>query len=274
MTVTIRSQTIKTWVNNDDPFIKVKNIQGEIVRSKEGRTTQRFEIDGKGYYAKLHEGVGWGEVVKNLIQLRLPVIGATNEWLAINRLHELELDTMNGVAFGKKGINPAAQLSFVITEELAETESLDLFAKDWPEKSPSYPLKVALINKVADIARTLHENGINHRDLYICHFLLDISKGADKVDPENLHLHLIDLHRVQIRKKVPRRWLIKDMGSIYFSALDIGLTERDIYRFLRRYFQQPLKQILKEKIDFLKASEARAVKLYKRDFKKEPVLPL
>ena len=273
MTVIIRSDIIRKWLGSDDAFKKVKAIQGLVVRSKEGRTTQRFEIDGNGFYAKLHEGVGWGEVVKNLTQLRLPIIGATNEWVAINRLHELGLDTMNGVAFGKKGLNPAAQTSFVITEELSETISLDLFAEDWPKAPPNYQLKLALIKKVADISRTLHENGINHRDLYICHFLLDISRGSDNLEPEKLHLHLIDLHRAQIRKKVPLRWLVKDMGSIYFSALDIGLTERDVYRFLNIYFQLPLRQILKEKMSFLQASEQRAIKLYKRDFKRQPKLP-
>lgn len=273
MMVIIRSDMIKKWLGSDDAFKKVKAIQGLVVRSKEGRTTQRFEIDGNGFYVKLHEGVGWGEVVKNLTQLRLPVIGATNEWLAINRLHELGQDTMNAVAFGKKGLNPAAQTSFVITEELSETVSLDLFAKDWLQTPPKYQLKLALIKKVADISRTLHENGINHRDLYICHFLLDVSRGIDNLEPEELHLYLIDLHRAQIRKKVPLRWLVKDLGSIYFSAIDIGLTQRDIYRFLKRYFQLPLRQILKEKMSFLQASEQRAIKLYERDFKRPPNLP-
>ncbi|MEE8059202.1 MAG: lipopolysaccharide core heptose(I) kinase RfaP [Pseudomonadales bacterium] len=274
MSVIIRSDIIKKWLGDADPFAKVKGINGEVVRSKEGRTTQRFEIDGNGFYAKLHEGVGWREVFKNLIQLRLPVVGATNEWRAINRLHEIGLDTLNAVSYGKKGLNPAAQHSFILTEELTGTLSLAKFAEDWPDNPPSFAVKKALIEKVAEIARVLHSNGINHRDLYICHFLLDISGGVEQLKPEAIRLFLVDLHRAQIRDVVPipMRWLVKDVGSIYFSALDIGITKRDVYRFLKVYYLQPLRQILFDQGDFFRQVERRAVKLYQRDFKRDPRL--
>ena len=42
------------------------------------------------------------------------------------------------------------------------------------------------------------------------------------------------------------RWRNKDLAALYFSALDIGLTRRDKLRFLRSYFQQPLRQTLQE----------------------------
>ncbi len=272
MPVIIRSDMVKKWLGSDNPFEKIKGINGRVVRSKEGRTTQRFEIEDKGFYAKLHEGVGWREVFKNLLQLRLPVIGATNEWQAINHLHELGLDTLNVLAYGKQGINPAAQLSFIVTEELSGTLSLAKYSQDWADNPPSFVLKKALIEKVAEIARVIHGNGINHRDLYLCHFLLDISAGVEELQPESIRLFLVDLHRAQIRKSVPWRWQVKDIGSIYFSALDRGLSKRDVYRFLVGYYQQPLRQILQERQRFLNAVERRAIKLYRRDFKREPNL--
>ncbi|MST95428.1 MAG: hypothetical protein EXS33_09225 [Pedosphaera sp.] len=33
-------------------------------------------------------------------------------------------------------------------------------------------LKRALLEKIAALARTLHEGGVNHRDFYLCHFLV------------------------------------------------------------------------------------------------------
>jgi heptose I phosphotransferase len=45
----------------------------------------------------------------------------------------------------------------------------------------------------------------------------------------------MDLHRVQIRRKVPTRWLLKDLAGLYFSAWDIGLTQRDLLTFVREY---------------------------------------
>jgi hypothetical protein len=43
---------------------------------------------------------------------------------------------------------------------------------------------------------------------------------------------LIDLHRAQLRKKTPRRWVVKDVAGLYFSVMDIGLTQRDLFRFV------------------------------------------
>lgn len=273
MSVIIRSKIIANWLAGSDPFAKVKAIDGEVVRSKEGRTTQRFEIDGAGFYAKLHEGVGWREVFKNLLQLRLPIIGASNEWLAINKLKSIGVDTLTAVAFAKKGANPAAQQSFIVTEELTQTLSLAVLTERWPRNPPSFAVKKAIIEKVAEIARQIHAGGINHRDLYLCHFLLDISAGVDKLDPSAIRFFLVDLHRAQIRAKVPYRWQVKDVGSIYFSSLDIGLTQRDVYRFLSKYFQRPLRDILKQHEQLLVDIERRAVSLYKRDFKRSPKLP-
>ncbi|MST95429.1 MAG: hypothetical protein EXS33_09230 [Pedosphaera sp.] len=42
-----------------------------------------------------------------------------------------------------------------------------------------------------------------------------------------MELFVIDLHRAQLRDRVPARWLVKDLGGLLFSALDCGLTRRD-----------------------------------------------
>ena len=113
-----------------------------------------------------------------------------------------------------------------------------------------------LIRRVAEMARRMHGGGVNHRDFYICHFLLHLDPVPS---PANFKLSLIDLHRAQLRDKTPRRWRDKDLASLYFSALDIGLTQRDLLRFLRQYFDRPLRLILREEKTLLRhlAGEAR-----------------
>ena len=59
----------------------------DVYRSKEGRQTLRFRHGDRSYFLKLHGGVGWKEVFKNLLQLRLPVLGAVNEYRAVAALH-------------------------------------------------------------------------------------------------------------------------------------------------------------------------------------------
>lgn len=72
----------------------------------------KFQLEGKTYYRKLHTGIGWREIIKNFLQLKMPVTGASNEWLAINRVHELGLDSLNALAYGCKGHNPAKSCPF------------------------------------------------------------------------------------------------------------------------------------------------------------------
>ena len=107
----------------------------------------------------------------------------------------------------------------------------------------------------------MHRAGVNHRDCYICHFLLHTDKP---VTAEDFRLSVIDLHRAQTRVSITRRWRDKDLAALYFSALDIGLTQRDKLRFLRGYFQLPLRQVLRDEARLLAWLEAKAAKLYAR----------
>ncbi len=268
MKVVLKDIFKSAWTEQN-AFAEVQKIKGDIVRDKEGRQTCRFEFQGAAFYLKHHTGVGWREIFKSLSQLKKPVIGATNEWEAINKLTALGLHTLTAVGFGLRGNNPAKTESFLITKELTGTLSLAKYCEHWLENPPLFKEKQKLISAVATMAKVLHENGINHRDLYICHFLLRL----DSMDLQMPTLHLVDLHRAQCRQKVPYRWLVKDVASIYFSAMDIGLTKRDAIRFMKIYFNEPSRKIFNDKASLLRAIRARAEKLYKRDFKRDaPVL--
>ncbi len=231
----------RLWMNKD-PFTELESIDGEIFRSLEARKTLRFICRGKPYFLKFHKGVGWLEIIDNLLRFRRPVLGAQDEYKAIKKLEEINVDTMHISGFGKKGINPAHQKSFIITRELTDTISLEDLTLGWKQRPPAFLLKQRLIQQVAAISKNMHDNGINHRDYYICHFLLHIPVGKDSIDSDKLMLWLIDLHRAQIRNVTPKRWVIKDIASLWFSAMDIGLTQRDFYRFVCAYTNLPLRQ--------------------------------
>jgi len=260
----LREDFKKVW-EGQDPFDAADRLEGEIFRSVKSRRTLRFEMDGKTFFAKIHHGVGWKEIFKNLLQLKKPVLGAENEWAALKKLEELGIDTMVPCAYGQRGKNPARQDSFIITEDLINTESLEDFCRDWPQNPPPFALKKALIEKLAWVTRQMHTHGMNHRDYYICHFLLDVSTGRDNVDPKNLKASLIDLHRAQIRKKTPRRWIVKDVAGLYFSAMDIGLTRRDLFRFMKEYRNKPLRDTLQQDSGFWQAVEGSAKRLYAKE---------
>lgn len=256
-TLFLRDDLRRAW-QGEDVFALLADLPGEIFRDKEGRRTLRFNIGDQSYFLKYHAGIGWAEVIKNLLQLRLPIISARNEWQAILRLHQLGIGTMQLAGFGERGWNPAKTASFVITDELTDTMSLEHLGAQWQQSPPDFQSKQALLRKLAEISRDMHQAGINHRDYYLCHFLLDKSFAESNYFKPDTPLYLIDLHRTQQRRKVPERWLIKDLGSLLFSAHEVKLTRRDFYRFIQIYSGLSLRDALNKQAGFWQKVEKRA----------------
>jgi heptose I phosphotransferase len=79
---------------------------------------------------------------------------------------------------------------------------------------------------MAELARKLHGNGMNHQDFYLNHFFL----GTDGT------LSLLDLQRVQRRARTPRRCVIKDLAQLNYSTRVYGgFSNADRLRFFREY---------------------------------------
>lgn len=216
-------------------FDKVRSLQGTVARSLETRKTLRFEMEGCAYYAKYHKGGSVGELMKNLLCLRMPVFSAKNEWEAIEHLHCHGVDTMMAVAYGYRGLAPLWTESFLITEELKNCISLEeVFLKGvW--KTLTVAERRDLVRLLAETVKKMHEAGVNHRDCYLCHFLWN---------REENRLYIIDLHRSQIRTRVPHRWLLKDIASLYFSSLSQNIPSTYFMRFAKVYGPDKLKDLL------------------------------
>ncbi len=264
--VILRDELIDSW-KGQDVFSLMENMQGTIAREMKDRQTLRFEMNGRGYYRKWHRGVGWPEVIKNLLQLRLPVLGASNEWNALNKLRALNIPSLIPVAYGVRGKNPARQQSFIVTRELTDVIQLDHFFEQY---SVGIKAKRRILAGLARIARELHAAGINHRDFYLCHFMLKTTFIADQEQaPE---IYLVDLHRAQLRPRVPERWLIKDLGGLLFSSLNLRFSQRDYCYFMRIYFAENLRAVFTQQKTRLGKIAVRACTTYRRDFGHEPLL--
>jgi|MEHZ01.5.fsa_nt_MEHZ011409985.1_2 heptose I phosphotransferase len=247
--------------DDEDLFTLVDQLRGEVFRKIDDRRTIKVRIGTAAYFAKIHQGVGWVEILKNLMQGRLPVLGARNEWLALCALRNAGVRSMTPVLFCERGLNPATRQSAILTESLESKITLEDF------ETTESDLKRNLIAEVATMARKMHQAGINHRDFYLCHFLLDPPLVEDRDDAPGAPpvLHLIDLHRAQIRQNVPRRWIVKDLGSLLFSAFEKNLTKRDLLRFVRVYSGSPLREVLVTDPEFWDDVIARAIKLWRQD---------
>ena len=205
----------------------------------------------------MHDAVGWAEILKELCNLKSPVMGARNEYAACRYLEARGIKAPRVAAFGRRGLNPARARSFVVCDALDDYVSLEDVTDAWPTDPPTPALRRRLVCAVADLARSLHGAGVNHRDFYICHIWANtaaLSRG-------DVDLAVIDLHRAQIRQRVPRRWVLRDLAALKFSTAHLGLPRNDYLRFLARYTGRPLRSVLREDAAFLRRVRRRTDRL-------------
>ena len=259
----LREDLQELW-HGADPLDEAFALEGETYRDVAGRRTLRVELGGKAYFVKLHYGVGWGEIFKNLLQFKKPIIGATNEYLACRDLAHVGIPAPEVAAFAEGSGSIASRRSFVLCDALDGFESLEDVTERWFDQAPTLSDRRALLRAVAEFAREFHEQGFVHRDFYICHLLLDQAAFADG----KVRLAVLDLHRARRFKALPKSWRRRDMAALLFSTLDLGFTERDWLRFLKTYSDRPLREVLRDDGDFWQSVLQRSERLYAEGVRK------
>jgi len=112
--------------------------------------------------------------------------------------------------------------SFVAIEDLYGYQAADkLITSGTPFQT--------LLNPLADLAALLHERGLHHRDLYLCHFFVSLTPTLD--------VRLIDAARVG---KLPglfmrQRWIVKDLAQLWYSTLALPITDGERLQLFQRY---------------------------------------
>lgn len=206
------------------------------------RVTLRFTLDDAGreraFYIKRHGRSSLKEYIKPLLSLRWPILGARNEWNALLEFHDAGLPTMMPVALGQSGSN-----SFLITEALENCTKLSELTL--PTATPAgnglrrrvdtahsaAPDRRSLVKRIARMTRTMHDAGLHHQDYYLGHLLLPNGAAAGDVPPDRVYV--IDLGRVRKQQPLAKRWIVKDLAQLNYSARDVRPTDR--IRFLREY---------------------------------------
>lgn len=193
------------------------------------RITLRFSLQDngceRGFYIKRHVRSSLKEYIKPLLRLTWPILGARNEWKAILDFHEVGLPTMTPVALGESGAN-----SFLITAALENCTKLsELNAAKGTEQFTQDDQRGRLIRDVARIARKMHGAGLHHQDFYLGHLM----QSQDNHDT----IYVIDLGRVQKHRHLSRRWIVKDLAQLDYSA---SPSPQERLRFLREYLGRRL----------------------------------
>jgi heptose I phosphotransferase len=196
----------------------------------------RLKTDGpspRGIYVKRHHWRTWSSRLRALLRLPPAPTPGRIEAANVRRLASQGIAVMRLLAYGEKVRADGLQESFVITEELEEFAELHHYLRrkySGPPTEHSEKTLLQLIRDIARIARRFHAAGYNHRDLYCCHFFVK------ELPSERCEIRLIDLQRVQRRRWLRRRWIVKDLAQLSWSAPTVCIQCRHKIAFLHEYF--------------------------------------
>jgi hypothetical protein len=170
---------------------------------------------------------------------------AEQEVAGITLLKEAAIPTVPLVGWGVL----RDRRSFVIVEDLAGYRPADKLLEAGGVTFER------LLEPTADLAAKLHQSGLHHRDLYLCHFFVKTS-GEGRTD-----LRLIDCARV---KRLPgaltrSRWIVKDLSQFHYSTRKHPeIDDRQREAWLARYALQSgaehverLRRRVQRKVDWI-----------------------
>jgi len=214
-----------------DSFDDFMRLEGVVVKSAvRERLTQRLNLEGVTVYVKKHFFPGIRGIIKSFLRFGFP-LGALNEWRALLAFHAHNIPTMTPICAGRKPFFWRIEKeSFLLTGDLGDATRLNDFLQVngvTPCRGKVLETKKRILKNLADITRRMHSAGINHRDYYLCHILLDSEE----------RLYVIDLHRVDVSDSVGKRWIVKDLAALLFSSLEVPVTHGQRLAFYKRYMQ-------------------------------------
>jgi heptose I phosphotransferase len=208
--------------------------EGRCLRVLADRENWRLELPagGHGFYLKKHHVRTWSTWLR--ARLGRPVVRSAgrDEVQSAQCLQATGIPVMRCVAWGEKLHGNGRLESFLLTEELDGFRPLDDFLR---ERFPPHDGGRQsgdldrLIRQIALVARRLHRAGYNHRDLYCCHFFIREPVAG------RFEVRLIDLQRIQYRRRFRHRWLVKDLAQLAWSAPSDRVGCRQRVAFLRHY---------------------------------------
>ena len=216
------------------------SLTGECLRALEDRENWHLELAGAeeqpyGVYLKKHHVRTWRSRLRAKLGTGPGETAGRVEAQNVGSLTADGIRVMNLVAYGEKLHTDGLIESFVLTEELQDYTELHRFLRRrFPPRqlhrgSPRDRDLDRLIRQIARVVRKFHAAGYNHRDLYCCHFFIkEPVRGRFEV-------RLIDLQRVQRRRRFRRRWLVKDLAQLAWSAPRDRIECTHKMAFIRHY---------------------------------------
>jgi hypothetical protein len=207
-----------------DSFSTIMNhASGVKMREVSGRHTVRLELAaGCTLYLKRH-----------VPPSREAQRAGIKEWNNLHILSALGIRCPEPVAAGS-GPWAGKFGSFLITAAVPDGFPLDNVLRERFRgrlSAADLHRKREIIIKLAAFARQFHDTGYHHKDFYLCHVFLSPSRAKDHEE----RLWLIDLQRVGHSRFWQRRWVVKDLAALNYSATADFTRSTDRLRFMLNY---------------------------------------
>lgn len=238
--------------NMDDifSFSKGKNLTKDNLAAFRQRIM--FETTGPDtvLFLKRYQNIPKSGQIKNWLCRRKRISMMACDLAPAEDLRKLGINTPKVVAFGCQWSGLFERRSFIITEKIPDSASLE-------EKMPAgfYRGRKVFIENLAAFVRKFHDTGCRHRDLYLCHIFCD-SQGR---------FTLIDLNRVFKPFVFSQRYLVKDLSQLYYSAPAGIFTKTDRLRFFLAYLRK--RRLSKTDKIVIKKIKSKAQRMAKHDKK-------
>jgi hypothetical protein len=228
------------------------------------RSRLQFEIDSPGSSQPTSVFLKRYDCPPVLFQLRnwLSACGRKScgslEFTSANRLAAAGINTPKTVCYGEQWGALFERKSFVITEKIPDAESLERRLPDCfngQATAENLRLRRDFITRLARFIKKFHETNYRHRDLYFAHIFYSDDAG----------FYLIDLARAFRPAVLSRRFQIKDVAQIHYSAPGRHFSNTDRLRFYAGYSDH--KKLTDEDKIFIRKVINRAKRMARHDIK-------
>lgn len=214
----------------------MQSANGRLLRTLPDRENWRLEVSNAGrrhvLFLKKHRIRSVSDRLRAWLGKRSVATAGRTEAENVAALKQAGIESMRVVAYGEQ-VTSGVTESFFMTEELRGFTQLDHFVRQRfvpaAERTRPDGELASLVDAVADVARRFHAAGFNHRDFYCCHLFIQESPGP------RFGIRLIDLQRVERRRWFRRRWIVKDLAQLAYSAPRERVTNSLRMAFIKRY---------------------------------------
>lgn len=211
---------------------------GKTVKEIKARSVYRIEVpfghEIRTLFLKRHkaERPSIRDWIKGAV-LSQSVSSGMSEFNNICNFRKLGISTAAPVAAGERKVSPFGYESFLITESMAPFVSLESIIQFHPEQFEGIEgteKKIFILKAIADLTRKMHDGGFNHLDFNADHVMI----GPGEEDG-NIQLALLDFQRIDRRKWMRFRWIIKTMAELFYTMPPPVFTDEDRLFIFEQY---------------------------------------